>query len=99
MKELFSKTFSELTTAAPLEIRGLEGIHLTAAQLSSLFAVVNYRYENMLPTMTYIGVAPDVLEAALCGAGENDGGVLAHAIVGRLREMGMERSGRAAARR
>lgn len=91
MKEFFDMTFSELTAADPMEIRGLEESRLTAAQLSGLFSVVNYRYENMLPTTTYIRVTPDVLEATLCEAGENDGGVLAYAIMGRLREMGMVR--------
>jgi len=43
MKEFFGKTFSELTTAEPLDIRGLGDMPLTASQLSGLFAVVNYR--------------------------------------------------------
>ncbi len=47
MKEFFGKTFSELTTAEPLGIRGLGESPLTVNQLSGLFSVVNYRYENM----------------------------------------------------
>lgn len=34
MNELFSKTFSELTTAAPLDIRGLGDKPLTVCQLT-----------------------------------------------------------------
>jgi len=92
MKEFFAKTFSELTTPAPLDIRGLGDTPLTTCQLSGLFAVVNYRYENMLPTTTYISMAPDGLQAALCMAGDVEGDILAYGIVGRLHEMGMVRA-------
>ena len=46
MNELFSKTFSELTTAAPLDIRGLGDKPLTVCQLTGLWAVVNHRSIN-----------------------------------------------------
>ncbi len=92
MKEFFGKTFSELTTAAPLAIRGLGESPLTVNQLSGLFAVVNYRYENMLPTTTYISMTSDGLQAALCKAGDVEGDMLAYAIVGRLWEMGVVRT-------
>ncbi len=92
MKEFFGKTFSELTTAAPLAIRGLGESPLTVNQLSGLFAVVNYRYENMLPTTTYISMPPDGLQTALCKAGDVEGDMLAYAIVGRLWEMGVVRT-------
>ncbi len=89
MKEFFAKTFSELTTEEPLDIRGLGESRLTTDQLSGLFAVVNYRYENMLPTTTYISMTSDILQAAMCKAGDVEGDMLAYAIVGRLWEMGV----------
>ncbi len=89
MKEFFGKTFSELTTAEPLDIRGLGESPLTTDQLSGLFAVVNYRYENMLPTTTYINMTSDGLQTALCKAGDVEGDMLAYGIVGHLYEMGM----------
>ena len=96
MKELLSKTFSELTTAAPLDIHGLGDKPLTPCQLTGLYAVVDYRFENLLPTTTHTDKRP----FELCKAIESPGyEVLAYALVGRLWEMGVERSGRAAARR
>lgn len=96
MKEFFGKTFSELTTPAPLDIRGLGDTPLTTCQLSGLYAVVNYRYENLLPTTTHTDKKP----FELCKAIESPGyETLAYAVVGRLWEMGVERSSRAAARR
>ncbi len=92
IKEFFGKTFSELTTEEPLDIRGLGESPLTVNQLSGLFAVVSYRYENMLPTTTYISMASDVLKAALCKARDVEGDMLAYAIVGRLWEMGVVRT-------
>jgi len=89
VKEFFAKTFSELTTAEPLDIRGLGDTPLTACQLSGLYSVVNYRYENLLPTTTHT----DKKSHELCNAIESPGcEMLAYAIVGRLWEMGVERS-------
>ena len=88
MNELFSKTFSD--------IRGLGDKPLTVCQLTGLWAVVNHRYENLLPTTTHTDKKP----FELCKALESPGyELLAYALVGRLWEMGVERSGRAAARR
>lgn len=88
MNAIFTKTFSELTTAAPLNIRGLGDTPLTACQLSGLYAVVDYRYENILPTTTHTDKKP----FELCNAIESPGyETLAYAIVGRLWEMGAER--------
>ena len=96
MNELLSKTFSDLTTEAPLDIRGLGDKPLTVCQLTGLWAVVNHRYENLLPTTTHTDKKP----FELCKALESPGyELLAYALVGRLWEMGVERSGRAAARR
>ncbi len=93
MKDFFAKTFSELTTAEPLEIRGLGDAPLTSCQLSGLYAVVDYRFENLLPTTTHTDKKP--LE--LCRAIECPGcEMLAYAIVGRLWEMGVARSARGA---
>lgn len=69
MKELFTKTFSELTTEAPLDIRGLGDTPLTTCQLSGLYAVVDYRYENLLPTTTHTDKKP----FELCKAIESPG--------------------------
>ena len=96
MKDFFKKTFTELTTAAPLEIRGLGDKPLTICQLTGLWAVVNHRYENMLPTTTHTDKKPVELSKAIESPGYE---VLAYALVGRLWEMGVERSKRATARR
>lgn len=89
MKNIFKKTFSELTTAEPLEIRGIGESPLTPAQLSGLWSVVNYRFENLLPTTTYTDKKP----SELCKALEIPGyKTLAYAIAGRLWEMGVERT-------
>lgn len=96
MKDFFGKTFTELTTAEPLDIRGLGDTPLTACQLSGLYAVVNYRYENLLPTTTHTDKKP----FELCKTIESPGyETLAYAVVGRLWEMGVERSSKGAARR
>ena len=93
MKEFFAKTFSELTATAPLDIHGLGDTPLNPGQLSGLWSVMNYRYENMLPTTTHT----DKNSSELCKALEISGyETLAYAIVGRLWEMGVERSSRAA---
>lgn len=89
MKNIFKKTFSELTTAEPLEIRGIGEAPLAPYQLSSLYAVINYRYENMLPTVTHTDKKPSELCKALEISGYE---TLAYALVGRLWEMGAERS-------
>ena len=96
MNELFSKTFAELTTAEPLDIRGIGEAPLTPCQLSDLYAVVCYRYENLLPTTTHTNKGARELCGAICNTPDDD--ILAYAIVGRLWEMGVERSSRAAAR-
>jgi len=94
MKDFFTKTFSELTKKEPLDIRGLGDAPLTPCQLSALYAVVAYRYENLLPTTTHT----DKNSCELCSAIESPGyEMLAYAIVGRLWEMGVERSTRASA--
>ena len=96
MKEFFSKTFTELISEAPLDIRGLGDTPITICQLYGLWSVINHRYENMLPTTTHTDKKP----FELCKAIESPGyETLAYAIVGRLWEMGVERSGRAAAQR
>lgn len=88
MKDFFGKTFAELTAAEPLDIRGLGDTPLTVCQLTGLWAVVNHRYENLLPTTTHTDKKP--LE--LCAVIESPGyETLAYAIVGRLWEMGVER--------
>lgn len=92
MKDFFAKTFTGLTTEEPLEIHGLGDTPLTAGQLSALFAVVNYRFENLLPTTTHTDRKPFELCRAICEAGDVDGETLSYAIVGRLWEMGVERS-------
>ena len=97
MNEFFSKTFAELTTAAPLDIRGLGDKPLTVCQLTGLWAVVNHRYENLLPTTTHTDKGPWELCGAICNTPGYD--TLAHAIVGHLWEMGVEHSGRTAVRR
>lgn len=89
MKEFFAKTFTELTTPEPLEIHGLGDTPLDQSQLSSLFFVINYRFENLLPTITHTDRKP----FELCKAIESPGcEEIAYAIVGRLWEMGVERS-------
>lgn len=89
MKEFFAKTFTELTTPEPLEIHGLGDTPLNQSQLSSLFFVINYRFENLLPTTTHTDRKP----FELCKAIESPGcEEIAYAIVGRLWEMGVERS-------
>lgn len=85
MKEFFEKTFSELTTAEPLDIYSLGDTPLDHCQLSTLFAVINYRYENLLPTTTHTDKKPFELCKALCN--DPDWETLAYAIVGRLWEM------------
>lgn len=87
MKELFDKTFSDLTTNEVLEVRGLGDKHLNAAQLSSLWSVVNYRYENFLPTVTYTEKSQSDLCKAINLQPELEN--LAYAIVGRLWDMGV----------
>lgn len=96
MNELFNKTFDELTTPEPLDIRGLGDSPLDAEQISFLFSVVNYRFENLLPTTTYTERKPMELSKALCNEPECE--TLAYAIVGRLWEMGVERSAKEAQR-
>lgn len=89
MKGFFSKTFSELTTPEPLEIHGLGDTPLDPEQLSVMFSVINHRFENLLPTTTYT----DKNSRELCRAIESPGcEMLAYTIVGRLWEMGVERS-------
>ena len=90
MNALFTKTFSELTTPDPLDIRGLGDNPLDQAQLSVLFTVVNYRFENLLPTITHTDRRPFELCKAMCNNPEYE--TLAYAIVGRLWEMGVSRS-------
>ncbi len=91
IKEFFAQTFADLTTAELLDIRGLGDNPLTAGQLSGLYSIVNYRYENMLPTTTHT----DKNFSELCKAIESPGHeVMAYAIVGRLWEMGVEHSKR-----
>lgn len=85
MKEFFEKTFSELTTTEPLDIYNLGDTPLDQCHLSTLFAVINYRYENMLPTTTHTAKKPFELCKALCN--DPDWETLAYAIVGRLWEM------------
>ena len=89
MKELFDKTFSELTTNEVLEIRGLGDKQLSATQLTGLWSVVNYRYENFLPTVTYTDKALSDLCKAINTHPELEN--LAYAIVGRLWDMGVVR--------
>lgn len=87
MKEFFAKTFSELTTPEPLELRDLGDTPLTPAQLSGLYSVIDYRFENLLPTTTHTDKKPFELCKAICNTPVYD--TLAHAIVGRLWEMGV----------
>lgn len=89
MKELFDNTFSDLTTNEVLEIRGLGDKQLTSAQLSGLWSVINYRYENFLPTVTYT----DKSQSDLCKSINTHPELknLAYAIVGRLWDMGVVR--------
>ncbi len=94
MKGFFNKSFSELTTSEPLDIHGLGDTPLTTAQLSALFAVVNYRFENLLPTTTHTNKKSFELCKAICETCGMDGQTLAYAIVGRLWEMGVERFNR-----
>lgn len=89
INEFLTKTFTELTTEEPLEIHDIGETPLTPFQLSGLFAVINYRYENLLPTTTHTDRKP----FELCKAIESPGcEEIAYAIVGRLWEMGVERS-------
>ena len=90
MNEIFAKTFSELTTEKPLEIYGLGDTPLTGDQLSKLFSVINYRFENLLPTTTHTERKPFELCKAICIDPLYE--TLAYAIVGRLWEMGISRS-------
>ena len=85
MKEFFEKTFSELTTEELLDIYNLGDNPLNQCQLSTLFAVINYRYENLLPTTTHTDKKPFELCKAICS--DPDWETLAYAIVGRLWEM------------
>ncbi|MCX4296780.1 MAG: hypothetical protein OSJ73_07080 [Lachnospiraceae bacterium] len=96
MKEFFEKTFTELTTPEPLEIHNLGDTPLTTEQLTAMFAVVNYRFENLLPTTTHTDRKPFELCRAISGGNGPDFETLSYAIVGRLWEMGVERSSRAA---
>ena len=87
MKDFFEKTFAELTTPEPLEIRDIGETPLTPSQLSGLFSVINYRFENMLPTITHTNKK----SFELCKALEAPGcEMIAYAIVGRIWEMGVE---------
>lgn len=90
MNEIFAKTFAELTTEEPLEIYGLGDTPLTGNQLSKLFSVINYRFENLLPTTTHTERKPFELCKAICNDPLYE--TLAYAIVGRLWEMGISRS-------
>ena len=92
INEIFTKTFTELTTEEPLEIHGLGDTPLTTGQLSALFSVVNYRFENLLPTTTHTDRKPFELCKAISEGSDPDFETLAYAIVGRLWEMGVERS-------
>lgn len=92
INEIFTKTFTELTTEEPLEIHGLGDTPLTTGQLSTLFSVVNYRFENLLPTTTHTDRKPFELCKAISEGSNPDFETLAYAIVGRLWEMGVERS-------
>lgn len=92
INEIFTKTFTELTTEEPLEIHGLGDNPLEQCQLSTLFAVINYRYENLLPTATHTAKKPFELCKAISEGSDPDFETLAYAIVGRLWEMGVERS-------
>lgn len=89
MKEFFTKTFTELTTSEPLEIHGLGDTSLTPGQISGLYSVINYRYENLLPTTTYTDKKMDEMYKAICNTPDCD--ILAYAIVGRLWVMGVIR--------
>lgn len=90
MKEFLERTFTELTTLEPLEIHGIGETPLTSSQLFRLFSVINYRYENLLPTTTYTDKKPFELCKAICEAENIDREILADAIVSRLWEMGVE---------
>lgn len=87
MKEFFTKSFSELTTPEPLELHGLGDTPLAPGQLSGLWTVINYRYENLLPTTTHTDKKPFELCKAICNNPEYE--TLAYAIVGRLWDMGV----------
>lgn len=89
MNTIWTKTFSELTTAESLEIHGLGEAPLSVGQLSGLFSVVSYRFDNLLPTTTYTDMGPFSLAKAICDNPEWSG--IANAIVARLWEMGVQR--------
>ena len=86
MMDIFKKSISELYGPEVLEIRGLGEEPLTPEQLSGLRSVVEYRFEHLLPTITYT----DKKSPELCKALEVPGHeMLALAIVCRLWEMGV----------
>lgn len=87
MKDFFNKTFSELTNKEVLEIHNLGEKPLDPTHITGLWTVINYRFENLLPTVTYTDKKPFELCKAICNYPGYD--TLAHAIVGRLCEMGV----------
>ena len=89
VNEPITLTFSDLITAEPLELYGLGDAPLAPRRLAALWSVVNYRYENLLPTTTHTDMGPWELCKALCGAPGYE--TLAYAVAGRLWEMGVER--------
>lgn len=89
MLAIFSKTFSELTAPDQLEIRGLGDVPLSSSGLSGLWSVIDYRFENLLPTTTYTDLSPLELCKAICNEPKCE--LLARAIIARLWEMGVAR--------
>lgn len=85
MERLFKGIFIGNTEEQRFEIRGLGNEKLSVAELSTLFSIVNQRYENLLPTTTYTNFkAKELISKISCG---EESEVIAHAIVGRLWEM------------
>lgn len=87
MEKLFKRTFSEIKSNQQLEITGIGKEKLSSEKLGTLFSIINYRYENMLPTITYTNLKAKELIAAISDGAESE--VLASAIVGRIWEMGV----------
>lgn len=85
MERMFKGILIENADEQRYEIRGLGNEKLSVAELSTLFSVINQRYENLLPTTTYTNFKAEELISKISCGGESE--VIAHAIVSRLWEM------------
>ena len=54
-----------------MEITGIGKEKLSSEKLGTLFSIINYRYENMLPTITYTNLKAKELIAAISDGAES----------------------------